>query len=156
DCALEMILQPEPGSRLVTRMTLAPFARHWSACDTCFCASPSAFTTVAAMPAFLKAAMKVGRSWVSQRTDDFVSGSTTRAGLRAVRGVLLATAAVTATLTAASAMTDVMTILLTMVLLLEKCAVNTAPEAYNPRWRRSTTLRKGSCATCAQRGPAPP
>ena len=79
--AFEMILQPEPESRLVTRTTLAPLARHWSACETIFCASPSAFTTVAAMPAFLKAAMNVGRSCVSHRTDDFVSGSSTQAGV---------------------------------------------------------------------------
>ena len=30
-------------------MTLAPFARHWSACERCLCASPSALTTVAVM-----------------------------------------------------------------------------------------------------------
>ncbi len=78
-----MILQPEPGSRLVTRTTFAPLARHWSACETCFWASPSAFTTVAAILAFLKAAMNVGRSCVSQRTDDFVSGSRTQAWMSA-------------------------------------------------------------------------
>ena len=35
------------------------------------------------MPAFLKAAMNVGRSCVSHRTDDFVSGSSTHAGVLA-------------------------------------------------------------------------
>ena len=74
-----MIAQPEPESRLVSRMTLAPFARHWSACERCLWASPSAFTTVAVMFAFLKAAMNVGRSCVSHLTDDFVSGSRTHA-----------------------------------------------------------------------------
>src|SRR6187551_439466 len=74
-----MIAHPEPGSRLVSRITLAPFARHWSACERCLCASPSAFTTVAEIFAFLNAAMNVGRSWVSHLTDDFVSGSRTHA-----------------------------------------------------------------------------
>src|SRR6476659_2200583 len=120
-CAFEMILQPEPGSRLVKRRTLAPLARHWSACETCFWASPSALTTVAAMPAFLKAATNVGRSCVSHRTDDFVSGSNTHAGVVAALLVLLANAAVTATLTAASAMTDVVAILFTIIFLLVMC-----------------------------------
>jgi hypothetical protein len=74
-----IIAHPDPGSRLVSRITLAPLARHWSSCERCLCASPSAFTTVAVTLAFLNAAMNVGRSWVSHRTDDFVSGSSTHA-----------------------------------------------------------------------------
>ena len=57
------------------------------------------------MPAFLKAATNVGRSCVSQRTDDFVSGSSTHAGVVAAAVVSLPAAAPTATVSASSATT---------------------------------------------------
>src|SRR4029079_8007158 len=147
-----MILQPEPGSRLVKRKTLAPLARHWSACETCLCASFSAFTTVAAMPAFLKAAVKVGPSRVSQRSDDRVSGGSTQAGVVAVRPVLLANAAVTATLTAASTTTDTTITFFTMVLLLSVplvtawASLQPPQTAFNPATLRVHYASKSAAA----------
>ena len=67
--------------------TLAPFARHWSACVFCFWASPSAFVITYETPAFLNAATSAGRSCVSQRTDDFGSGSSTQMSAPPVRFV---------------------------------------------------------------------
>ena len=113
-----MILQPEPESRLVTRTTLAPLARHWSAWEIIRWASPSAFTTVAETPAFLKAALNVGLSCVCQRTDDFVSGSRTQAFASADDLLDPASAAVAATLMAARATTSMMTIFFTILLLV--------------------------------------
>ena len=85
--------------------TLAPFARHWSACVFCFWASPSAFVITYETPAFLNAVTSAGRSCVSQRTDDFGSGSSTQMSAAAVLLAGFASAAVTATLIAASATT---------------------------------------------------
>ena len=44
--AWSMIVAPEPVSRLVSTITLAPSAMACSACDCCVAASPSAFTIV--------------------------------------------------------------------------------------------------------------
>ena len=85
--------------------TFAPFARHWSACVFCFWALPSAFVITYETLAFLNAATSAGRSCVSQRTDDFGSGSSTQmSALPPVCLVGFATAAVTVTLTANAAM----------------------------------------------------
>ena len=89
-----------------TRMTtFAPFARHWSACVFCFWALPSAFVITYETFAFLNAATSAGRSCVSQRTDDFGSGSRTQMSALADFLVGFATAAVTVTLTVSAAIT---------------------------------------------------
>jgi len=83
--------------------TLAPFAKHWSAWVFCFCALPSALVITYETFAFLKAATSAGRSCVSQRTEDFGSGSRTQ--MSAFPPDLLvgfATAAETVTLTASA------------------------------------------------------
>ena len=76
--------------------TFAPFERHWSACVFCFWASPLALVITYETFAFLNAATSAGRSCVSQRTDDFGSGSRTQMSAVAVFLVGFATAAVTA------------------------------------------------------------
>ena len=68
----------EPLSSETRMTTLAPLARHWSACVFCFWALPSALVITYETPAFLNAATSAGRSCVSQRTDDFGSGSRTQ------------------------------------------------------------------------------
>src|SRR4051812_36286194 len=77
DFALASIAAPEPESRLTSRMTLAPLVIACSACCCWVDLSPWAFWIVTGTPASLNAAVRSGRSAVSQRTDDFVSGSRT-------------------------------------------------------------------------------
>src|SRR3954452_19271516 len=76
-CAVLMIAAPEPGSRSTSRMTLAPLVSAWSAWLRWVLGSPCALTMVCGIPAALKAWSRYLRSWVSQRTDDCVSGSST-------------------------------------------------------------------------------
>src|SRR3954447_15111158 len=77
DFALASIAAPEPESRLTSRITFAPLVIACSACCCCVDLSPWAFWMVAGTPAALNACWSSGRSAVSQRTDDFVSGSST-------------------------------------------------------------------------------
>src|SRR5215210_7860683 len=77
DLAFAAMAAPEPESRLTSRSTLAPLVIACSACCCCVDLSPSAFWVVASTPAALKASPRNGRSTVSQRTDDFESGSRT-------------------------------------------------------------------------------
>src|SRR3954447_4007635 len=77
DLALAPIAAPEPESRLTSRSTLAPLVIACSACCCCVDLSPSAFSIVDSTPAASKACLSSGRSSVSQRTDDFESGSRT-------------------------------------------------------------------------------
>src|SRR5919206_5288638 len=77
DLALASIAAPEPESRFTSRITFAPFVMACSACCCWVDLSPWAFWIVAGTPADLNAAASSGRSAVSQRTDDFVSGSST-------------------------------------------------------------------------------
>src|SRR6187551_1065407 len=75
--AVASIAAPEPESRLTSRITFAPLV---IACTACCCwvdLSPWAFWMVAGTPAALNACCRSGRSAVSQRTEDFVSGSST-------------------------------------------------------------------------------
>src|SRR3954453_5323408 len=72
-----MIEAPEPGSRSTSRSTFAPFVIACSACVRCVPGSPWAFTIVASTPAALNASPRYFLSNCSQRTDDFVSGSST-------------------------------------------------------------------------------
>src|SRR3954453_6383635 len=76
-CAVLMIAAPDPGSRSTSRMTLAPLVSAWSARLRWVLGSPCALTIVCGMPAALNAWSRYRRSWVSQRTDDCVSGSRT-------------------------------------------------------------------------------
>src|SRR4051795_7570445 len=75
--AFLMIAEPEPGSRSTSRITFAPFVIAWSAWLACVAGSPWAFTIVCGTPAAVNAWSRYLRSWVSQRTEDFVSGSRT-------------------------------------------------------------------------------
>src|SRR3954452_4181617 len=77
DFALASIAAPEPESRLTSSRTFAPFVMACSACCCWVDLSPWAFWIVTGTPACLNAACRSGRSAVSQRTDDFVSGSST-------------------------------------------------------------------------------
>src|SRR3954468_1509095 len=77
DFALASIAAPEPESRLTSRITFAPLVIACSACCCWVDLSPWAFWMVAGTPAALNACWSSGRSAVSQRTDDFVSGSST-------------------------------------------------------------------------------
>src|SRR3954469_8181847 len=77
DFALAAIAAPEPESRFTSRMTFAPLVMACSACCCCVDLSPSAFWMVASTPASANAFFRNGRSTVSQRTDDFESGSST-------------------------------------------------------------------------------
>src|SRR3954453_21001675 len=77
DLAFAAIAAPEPESRLTSSSTFAPLVIACSACCCCVALSPSAFSIVASTPAALKASARNGRSTVSQRTDDFESGSRT-------------------------------------------------------------------------------
>src|SRR5262245_9972857 len=58
-------------------MTLAPFVIACSAWVCWVVALPCALTMLYVRPAFLNAAARNGRSAVSQRTDDWLSGSNT-------------------------------------------------------------------------------
>src|SRR6476619_4398619 len=75
--AFLMIAAPDPGSRSTSRITFAPFVIAWSAWLACVAGSPCAFTIVWSTPAAVNAWSRYLRSWVSQRTDDLVSGSRT-------------------------------------------------------------------------------
>ena len=75
--ALAAIAAPEPESRLTSSRTLAPLVIACSACCCCVDLSPSAFWISASTPASSNAFFRNGRSTVSQRTDDFESGSRT-------------------------------------------------------------------------------
>src|SRR5690348_16236648 len=77
DFALASIAAPEPESRLTSRSTFAPLVIACSACCCCVDLSPWAFWIVTGTPADLNACWSSGRSAVSQRTDDFVSGRST-------------------------------------------------------------------------------
>src|SRR3954447_21585367 len=75
--ALASIAAPEPESRLTSSSTLAPLVIICSACCCCVDLSPSALSMIAFTPAASNAFFRSGRSTVSQRTDDLVSGSST-------------------------------------------------------------------------------
>src|SRR6476469_2227631 len=77
DLALASIAAPEPESRFTSSSTFAPFVIICSVCCCWFDLSPWAFSMVAGTPAFLNASCSSGRSKDSQRTDDWVSGSST-------------------------------------------------------------------------------
>src|SRR3954453_12406344 len=77
DLALAAIAAPEPESRLTMSSTLAPLVIACSACCCWADLSPSAFWISDSTPALSKAALRNGRSTVSQRTDDLESGSRT-------------------------------------------------------------------------------
>src|SRR3954447_23676681 len=77
ELALASIAAPEPESRLTSSSTLAPLVIICSACCCCVDLSPSAFWMSASTPAASNAFFRNGRSTVSQRTDDFESGSRT-------------------------------------------------------------------------------
>src|SRR4051795_11223229 len=77
DFALASIAAPEPESRLTSRITFAPLVIACSACCCWVDLSPWAFWMGAGTPAPLNACCRSGRSAVSQRTDDLVSGSST-------------------------------------------------------------------------------
>src|SRR6185503_8847587 len=77
DLALASIAAPEPESRLTSSRTFAPFVMACSACCCWVDLSPCAFWISTGTPAALNACCRSGRSAVSQRTDDFVSGSST-------------------------------------------------------------------------------
>src|SRR3954454_17673053 len=87
-CAVLMIAAPDPGSRSTSRMTLAPLVSAWSAWLRCVAGSPWALTIVWGTPAALKASSRYRRSWVSERTEDCVSGRST-ATLQALDPLLL-------------------------------------------------------------------
>src|SRR5215210_4547430 len=77
DFALAAIAAPEPESRFTSSSTFAPFVIACSACCCWVDLSPSAFWMVFFTPAASNAFFRKGRSTVSQRTDDFESGSRT-------------------------------------------------------------------------------
>src|SRR6266542_2870845 len=77
DWALASMAAPDPESRFTSRSTFAPFVISCSACCCWVDLSPCALSIVTGTPAALKAASSSGRSNDSQRTDDFVSGSST-------------------------------------------------------------------------------
>src|SRR3954449_4838590 len=77
ELALASIAAPEPESRLTSSSTLAPLVIICSACCCCVDLSPSAFWMSASTPASANAFFRNGRSTVSQRTEDFESGSRT-------------------------------------------------------------------------------
>ena len=77
DLAFAAIAAPLPESRLTSSSTFAPFVIACSACCCWADLSPSAFWISDSTPALSKAAFRNGRSSVSQRTDDFESGSST-------------------------------------------------------------------------------
>src|SRR3954453_20396155 len=77
ELALASIAAPEPESRLTSSSTFAPLVIICSACCCCVDLSPSALSMIALTPAASNAFLSSGRSTVSQRTDDLVSGSRT-------------------------------------------------------------------------------
>src|SRR6478752_7212721 len=78
-CALAFfsMAAPDSLSRLTMARTVAPLAIMPSAMVAIAALSPLAFWMSYATPAFLNAASRLGRSWVSQRADDLVSGRIT-------------------------------------------------------------------------------
>src|SRR5215207_1251569 len=77
DAACASIAAPEPESRFTSRITFAPLVIACSACCCWVDLSPSAFWISASTPAESNACLRNGRSTVSQRTEDFESGSST-------------------------------------------------------------------------------
>src|SRR3954447_15640479 len=77
DLAFASIAAPEPESRLTSSRTLAPLVMACSACCCWVDLSPWAFWISTGTPAALNAWVRSGRSAVSQRTEDFVSGRRT-------------------------------------------------------------------------------
>ncbi len=77
DLAFAAIAAPEPESRFTSSSTFAPFVIACSACCCWVALSPSAFWISTSTPAASNAAWSDGRSTVSQRTEDFESGSST-------------------------------------------------------------------------------
>src|SRR3954469_8590190 len=77
DFALAAMAAPEPESRLTSRSTFAPLVSICSACCCWVDLSASALSMMALTPAASKAFFRSGRSTVSQRTDDLVSGRRT-------------------------------------------------------------------------------
>src|SRR6266498_1273251 len=77
DWALASMAAPDPESRFTSRSTFAPFVISCSACCCWVDLSPWALSIVTGTPASLNAACNSGRSNDSQRTDDWVSGSST-------------------------------------------------------------------------------
>src|SRR5262245_9445925 len=71
------IAAPEPESRFTSNSTFAPLVMAWSAWVRWRCALFSALVMQAFRPALEMAASRKRRSWVSQRTDDLESGSST-------------------------------------------------------------------------------
>src|SRR3954462_3704461 len=71
------IAAPEPESRLTSNRIFAPLVIACSACCCWVDLSPCAFWIVTGTPADFNACWSNGRSAVSQRTDDLVSGSST-------------------------------------------------------------------------------
>src|SRR6478752_8388998 len=78
-CALAFfsMAAPDSLSRLTMARTVAPLAIMPSAMVAIAALSPLAFWMSYATPAALNAASRFGRSWVSQRADDLVSGRIT-------------------------------------------------------------------------------
>src|SRR3954452_21690763 len=115
----------EPLSRAVSMTTFAPAARHAVACAFCFSGSFRALLIDALTPAFANAAFMAGASNCTQRTDDFVSGSSTQTSTLAACFVDLAVAAATTiaetpTTPASSRMVDVRKTFFTWFLLLSR------------------------------------
>src|SRR3954471_23975205 len=77
DFAFAAIAAPEPESRFTSSSTFAPFVIACSACCCWADLSPSALVIVDFTPAASNAFLRNGRSTVSQRVDDFESGSKT-------------------------------------------------------------------------------
>src|SRR5690242_6383610 len=68
---------PDSLSRLTIASTVAPLAIIWSAMVAMAALSPLAFWMSNSTPASWKAFSSAGRSWVSQRAEDLVSGRMT-------------------------------------------------------------------------------
>src|SRR5690348_9323876 len=75
--ALSSTALPVPESRLTIMSTVTPLVIIWSAMVWNAALSPCAFWMLYCTPAALKAASRYGRSAVSHRTDDLLSGRMT-------------------------------------------------------------------------------
>src|SRR3954452_9187656 len=142
DAALFSIAAPEPESRLTSRITFAPLVIACSACVCCVCALPCALVMLYVSPAFLNAADRNGRSAVSQRTDDCVSGRSTAttafACLLAVPPVAVATTIVSETTAATtSSAVDLRKNLLNVSSSLIRSTLTLNTRLLNPRARAS-------------------
>src|SRR3954464_8688 len=93
--AVFVMAAPDAGSRASITMTVAPEARHASACAFIFCASPWALLIDAETPAARRSFVRYGRSKSSYRADDLVSGSRTQAWVAAFFAVRALAAATT-------------------------------------------------------------